>query len=92
MTSTVFLKFFTVPDESKQVVDGTLMHVPEGIMLGILFLCVAIQAFLTVGLHCAELQVILLRDEAIWRSLSSPKGSKPESLYNSIVEPTPAES
>ncbi len=87
MTATIFLKFFTTPDHSAQLVDGTLMHVAEGTMLEILFFCVAIQALLTVGLHCAELQVILLRDEAIWRSLSSSKGSKPESLYNSITQP-----
>ena len=40
--------------------------------LGALLLIAAIQAFLTLGLHCAELIVNTIRDEQIWRSASSP--------------------
>jgi hypothetical protein len=82
MTLTVFLQFF-----AKKVNPDDPNFVPESYVLGILVLCVVIQSILTVGLHCAELQVILLRDESIWRSLSSATGSKRESTYNSIIQP-----
>ena len=82
MTQTVFLKFFT-----KVINPSDPAYVPETNIIGILVFCVVIQSILTIGLHCAELQIILLRDEAIWRTLSSPRGSKPESLYNSVTQP-----
>lgn len=46
-----------------------------GLFAALLF-TVLIQSFLTIGAHCAELQVILARDEMIWRSISTQKGSK----------------
>ena len=82
MTQTVFLLFFT-----KIISPSRPAYVPESNILGILIFCVAIQSIITIGLHCAELQVILLRDEAIWRTLSSPRGSKSETTYNSITQP-----
>jgi hypothetical protein len=36
---------------------------------------VALQSFITVGLHCAELQITLSRDEAVWRTVATPGGS-----------------
>ena len=82
MTQTVFLLFF-----SKHLDPGVPNYVPESNILGILAFCVMIQSCLTVGLHCAELQVIMQRDESIWRTLSSPEGSKSESTYNSVTQP-----
>lgn len=81
MTKTVFLKWFSTSG------GGNPSFVPERNVFAVLAFCVLIQSILTVGLHCAELQVILLRDEAIWRTLASPIGSKPESTYNSVTRP-----
>lgn len=47
-------------------------------ILNTLLFTLAIQSFLTVGLHCAELQVTLLRDEHIWRTIATPTGSDPD--------------
>ncbi|RMZ77768.1 hypothetical protein DV737_g4189, partial [Chaetothyriales sp. CBS 132003] len=82
MTMTVFLKFFAnSPNPPGPDV------VPEANMAAILVFCLAIQSFLTIGLHCAELQVLLLRDESVWRTISSASGSKAGRVYNSVTEP-----
>lgn len=44
---------------------------------------VALQSFLTIGLHCAELQITLSRDEAVWRTVATPNGSDPN--YSTIL-------
>lgn len=44
---------------------------------------VTLQSFISVGLHCAELQVTLSRDEAVWRTVATSAGSNPN--YNTIV-------
>ncbi len=77
-TQTVFLKFFS---------NGGTQPVSEPKMLGCLAFNVIIQSFLTIGMHCAELQVTLRRDEHVWSSLELPSGSKPQSTYNSITQP-----
>ncbi|KIX09770.1 uncharacterized protein Z518_00851 [Rhinocladiella mackenziei CBS 650.93] len=81
-TQTVFLKFFASFNPGYAPI-----YVPEINMLAILIFCVAIQSFLTIGLHCAELQVILLRDENVWRTLMGPTGTEAPSLYNSVTKP-----
>ena len=78
MTKTVFLKFFS---------SGGTAPVTEPKMLGCLAFNVVIQSFLTIGMHCAELQVTLLRDEHVWNSIALPNGSKPQTMYNSITQP-----
>lgn len=45
-----------------------------GLLCGVFFTA-ALQAVITVGMHCAELITTLSRDETIWRKLSSPKGA-----------------
>lgn len=63
----VYLYFFAANEEDLTEVE----------LLYTLLFTLAIQSFLTVGLHCAELQVTLLRDEHIWRTIASPTGSDP---------------
>ena len=92
MTLTVFVKFFTSYAKGSEPTDyynpdADPVYIFESTMIGVLAFCVAIQSFLTVGLHCAELQVIMLRDEQVWRTISSASGSKPQSLYNSMTQP-----
>lgn len=53
----------------------------------LLFLNIALQSLLTIGIYCAELQVSLSRDEAIWRTLLSPKGSDDSFSYSSVNQP-----
>lgn len=50
-------------------------------------LSASIQGFLSLGLHCAELQVQLARFEAVWRTLQSTRGSMENTLYNSVTQP-----
>lgn len=51
--------------------------------IAIIFLFGLMQSPLTFGIHCAELQVNLSRDEAFWRKASSPQGCRLEA-YDSI--------
>ena len=81
-TLSVFLGFFT-----KNIKPGDPLEVPETTMAGILFFCMGIQAVITIGLHCVELQTNLSRDEHIWRTLASRTGSVPNTVYNSVTMP-----
>lgn len=83
-TMTVFLNFFTSEGPNG---GADPVYVKEPTMVGIMAFCVVIQSFLTIGLHCAELQVILQRDEATWRRIDSSEGSPPDNAYNSIIRP-----
>lgn len=80
-TLTVFLFFFA------DAGDGYLKTIPEARMLGVLAFYLVIQSVFTVGLHCAELQCQLVRDEAIWRDVGSSEGRLQSSIYNSIIQP-----
>ncbi|KAK3679693.1 hypothetical protein LTR78_000069 [Recurvomyces mirabilis] len=51
--------------------------------LEIILLYALVQGPLTFGLHCAELQMNLARDEAFWRKASSKKGCKLQD-YDSV--------
>lgn len=82
-TMTVFLSFFT----SNAKNPSNPAYIQEPTMAGVIAFCVAIQSFLTIGLHCAELQVTLQRDEALWRSIESDDGSPLGTKYNSIAQP-----
>jgi hypothetical protein len=53
--------------------------------LSIIILYAIAQCPLTLGLHCAELQINLSRDEAFWRTATSERGCRQEE-YNSIFE------
>ena len=55
----------------------------SGIAAQILF-TVLIQSFITAGLHCAELEVTLFRDEAMWRDMITPEGA--DTTKSSIVQ------
>ena len=44
-----------------------------GLLCGLL-ITAGFQSILTIGMHCAELQITLARDEKIWRSISSNAG------------------
>ena len=37
---------------------------------------IALQTLITVALHCAELQINISRDEAVWRAALRPEGSR----------------
>lgn len=80
-TLTVFLFFF-----ANWASEETLM-LTEWRVLSVLLFKLVIQSALTIGLHCTELQCQLSRDEAIWRTLSSPKGRMPNTTYNSLTQP-----
>ncbi|KAK5087466.1 hypothetical protein LTR70_005327 [Exophiala xenobiotica] len=80
-TLTVFLFFFASAGM------GDLGTLDEGRMIGVLLLYLAIQSIVTIGLHCAELQCQLVRDEATWRTLESPNGQPQPSTYNSVMQP-----
>lgn len=57
------------------------------LLLIVLLFNAAVQSLLTMGLHCAELQVHLARDEVIWRTLQSRQGSMTNPLYISATQP-----
>ena len=80
-TLTVFLSFFTSPEGS----HPNLIHEPT--MVGVLIFVMIVQFTLTIGLHCAELQVTLLRDEQVLRRMMSKDGTSELSLYNSVLLP-----
>lgn len=48
---------------------------------------IAMQSPITLGLHCAELEVALARDERVWRTLASRNGSLDCGIYNSCTMP-----
>ncbi|KAK4228947.1 hypothetical protein QBC38DRAFT_132111 [Podospora fimiseda] len=50
--------------------------------VGGVFLIIALQAVVTLSLHCCELIVNLSRDEKIWRKLIGPRGTNGH--YNSV--------
>lgn len=85
-TMTIFLKFFKVHNEVYENQGGGLGpdYVPESNLFGILLLYVVLQSLVTMGLHSAELQVLMLRDEATWQKSAS--GYKTWS-FNSITAP-----
>jgi hypothetical protein len=62
--------FIPVPD----ILDSG--NLPAGTFTWMFFLICAIQATLTLTLHCAELHVNCSRDETSWRKASSTKGLK----------------
>jgi hypothetical protein len=82
-TLSVYLQWFTepIPDESGPNI------IPERMMLGVLAFSILIQSFITIGLHCVELQVNLSRDESVWRTVASETGSIPDTFYNSTTMP-----
>jgi hypothetical protein len=51
-------------------------NLPSAVFAWVFFLICAIQATITLTLHCAELHVNCSRDEATWRKASSAKGLK----------------
>lgn len=53
----------------------------SGIAVQILF-TVLTQSFITVGLHCAELETTLFRDEAMWREMTSLEGAILSELHS----------
>lgn len=55
-----------------------------GLAITILFI-MAVQSFLTVGLHCAELLVNMSRDEYTWRETSTKKGYKPKNAVMNVL-------
>lgn len=87
-TMTIFLKFFKVHNEVYENRGGTLGpdYVSESNLFGILLLYVVLQSLVTIGLHSAELQVLMLRDEATWQK-SSACGSTSWSSLSSVMAP-----
>lgn len=81
-TLTVFLRFF-----SPSTVNGNVDGLGETGMAAALFFIVLIQSFITIGLHCAELQITLLRDEQVWREMVAKGGSVSLDTYNSLARP-----
>ena len=77
-TLTVFLHLWINPCDD---------YLPESWYVIVLLFNAVFQSTLTMGLHCAELQVNLTRDEAIWRAMASAEGSIPNSVYNSVTQP-----
>ena len=81
-TITVWLQFFTAENPG---IGPSIIHEP--MMLGVLLFTVAVQSIITIGLHCAELQITLLRDEQVWRKMTSKGGSVRLEKYNSLFQP-----
>ncbi|KAF2096751.1 hypothetical protein NA57DRAFT_78346 [Rhizodiscina lignyota] len=81
-TMTVYLQWFTTENPG---IGPNIIHEP--MMAGVLVFTVAIQSILTIGLHTAELQITLLRDEDVWREMTSKGGSVRLDKYNSYFQP-----
>lgn len=47
---------------------------PELVIFQQILFALLIQSFLTIGTHCAELQINIARDESTWRTITSAKG------------------
>lgn len=69
---TYFLTFFAQEDYNSE--DGSLITtggrlVREPMTLALLLFTAIIQSFITLGMHCAELLVNMIRDERSWQKL-----------------------
>ncbi|KIW12106.1 hypothetical protein PV08_09380 [Exophiala spinifera] len=85
-TMTIFLKFFKVHNEVYENRHGGLGpdYVSEANLFGILLLYVVLQSFITIGLHSAELQILMLRDESLWQKSASGYMSR---SFSSVTAP-----
>lgn len=66
-------------------VPRTVNDVAVGMLLTFILL-MAVQSFLTMGLHCTELLVTTVRDEHVWRETYSAKGYKSTNAIMTVLK------